>query len=335
MPWDSTFIDRVESYKLALTQVPGVINATTSGRIPGDRLGRSFGIRVSDQEADVHYTLSHMSADYSFFDTYNVPLLTGRNFLPTDHNPDFQKLNKVIINKNAVQLLGIKSVEDAIGKEIVWGDNGTRKWTIIGVVGDFHQEALQKPMEPMIFRPVYSTYSSTSIKIKSDDQQKTLAGIEAVYKKFFPGNSFEYSFLEESYKRQYNDDSRFGKVVSIFTGLAIIVSCLGLIGLSSYTAMQRTKEIGIRKVLGASLVNIISILSVDFVRLVLIASILSLPIAYFSMQNWLQSYAYRISPGLVQFILPLVIVIVIAGITISFQVLKTAMTNPADTLKYE
>jgi putative ABC transport system permease protein len=336
MPWDSTFIDRVESYKLALTQVPGVINATTSGRIPGDRLGRSFGIRVSDQPADAHYTLSNMGVDYSFFDTYDIPLLTGRRFLPTDHNPDFQKLDKVIINKNAVQLLGIKSVEEAVGKEVLWGgNNGQRKWTIVGVVGDFHQEALQKPMEPMIFRPMYSTYSPTSIKIKSNDEHKTLAGIEATYKRFFPGNSFEYSFLEDSYKRQYNDDARFGTVVSIFTVLAIIVSCLGLIGLSSYTAMQRTKEIGVRKVLGASLVNIVSILSVDFVKLVLIASLLSLPIAYFSMQNWLQSYAYRISPGFAQFALPLAIVILIAGITISFQVVRTAMTNPADTLKYE
>ena len=335
MPWDSTFIERVESYKLALTQVPGVVNATTSWQIPGDRLGRAFGIRVSDQPADAHFTLSNMGVDYSFFDTYNIPLLTGRKFLPTDHNPHFEKLNTVIINKNAVQLLGIRSVEDAIGKEVVWGDNGKRKWTIVGVVGDFHQEALQKPMEPMIFRPSYSTYSPTSIKIKTNDEQKTLAGIEAVYKKFFPGNSFQYSFLEDSYKRQYNDDTRFGKVVSIFTVLAIIVSCLGLIGLSSYTAMQRTKEIGIRKVLGASLVNIVSILSVDFVRLVCIAAILSLPIAYISMQNWLQSYAYRITPGWVQFILPLAIVIVIAGITISFQVVKAAMTNPSETLKYE
>jgi len=335
MAWDSTFIERVESYKLALTQVPGVVSATTSGRIPGDRLGRSFGIRLSDQDAETHYTLSNMGVDYSFFDTYNIPLLTGRKFIPTDHNPDFQKLNKVIINKNAVQLLGIKSVEEAIGKEIVWGNNGARKWTIVGVVGDFHQEALQKPMEPMIFRPMYSTYSATSVKIKASDEKKTLADIEAVYKKFFPGNSFEYSFLEDSYKRQYNDDTRFGKVVSIFTVLAIIVSCLGLIGLSSYTAMQRTKEIGIRKVLGASMVNIVSILSVDFVRLVFIASILSLPVAYFSTQNWLQSYAYRISPGFVQFILPLMIVVVIAAITISFQIIKTAMTNPANTLKYE
>jgi putative ABC transport system permease protein len=276
-----------------------------------------------------------LGVDYNFFDTYNVSLLAGRKFLPTDHNPDYDKLNKVIINKNAAQLLGIKRVDEAIGKEIIWGDNGSRKWTIVGVVNDFHQEGLQKPMEAMIFCPAYSTYSPTSVKIRTTDVQKTLAAIEETYKKFFPGNSFEYSFLEDKYKLQYNDDTRFGKIVSIFTLLAIIVSCLGLIGLSSYTAVQRTKEIGIRKVLGASLMNIVSILSVDFIRLVVIASVLSLPVAYFSTQNWLERYAYRISPHWLQFILPIGLILLIAAVTISFQVLKTAMTNPAETIKYE
>jgi putative ABC transport system permease protein len=190
-------------------------------------------------------------------------------------------------------------------------------------------------MEPIFFRPVYSTSSPTSVKINTKDLQKTVAEIEATYKKFFPGNSFEYTFLEDRYRRQYNDDTRFGKVVGIFTVLAIIVSCLGLVGLSSYTATQRTKEIGIRKVLGASLANIVTILSFDFIRLVLIAVMLSLPIAYFSMQNWLEEYAYRITPDWTLFVFPIGIIILIAAVTISFQIIKTAMTNPAETVKYE
>jgi putative ABC transport system permease protein len=335
MPWDSTFVDRVESYKHALTQVSGVVNATTTGRLPGDRLGRSFGVRLSDQGSDAQYTLTNLNVDHNFFDTYNVSLLAGRKFLPSDHDPDFQKLTKIILNKNAVQLLGIKSPDEAIGKEIIWGNNGTRKWTIIGVVANFHQEGLQKPMEPIFFRPVYSTYSPTSVRLNTKDLQKTVADIEKTYKKFFPGNSFEYSFLEDKYRRQYNDDTRFGMVIGIFTVLAIIVSCLGLIGLSSYTAAQRTKEIGIRKVLGASLTNIVTILSIDFVKLVFIALLLAVPIAYFSMQNWLEGYAYRITPHWTQFVFPLAIVLTIAAITISFQILKTAMTNPAKTIKYE
>jgi len=167
------------------------------------------------------------------------------------------------------------------------------------------------------------------------EKEKTIAGIEQAYKKFFPGNLFEYYFLDQSYQTQYNDETRFQKVISVFTVLAIIVSCLGLVGLSSYMATQRTKEISVRKVLGASIVNVISILSIDFVRLVLIAAILSFPIAYFSIQKWLQGYAYRVTPGWMQFVLPALMIVLIAAMTVSFQVIRTARKNPAETLKYE
>jgi putative ABC transport system permease protein len=335
MEFDTTFISRVEDFKNELHKIPGVVHATTSGRLPGDRLGRNFNIRLSDQPAETNYTLSNMSVNYDFFETMGVKIVAGRGFLPADHHADFQQLKSIILNENAVNLFGFKNPEEIIGKEIIWGNNGTRKWTIIGVVNNFHQEALHKPMEPIAFRPSYSTYAPVSIKIETEDKTRLLASVEATYKKFFAGNSFEYFYLEDRYNNQYNDDTRFGKVVSIFTGLAIIVACLGLIGLSSYTAIMRTKEIGIRKVLGASVTSIVSILSVDFVRLVVIASILSLPIAYYSMNKWLESYTYRINLGWMLFVLPVFIVVLIAMITIGFQVLKTALTKPVDTLKYE
>ncbi|GHN03226.1 ABC transporter permease [Cytophagales bacterium WSM2-2] len=335
--WDSTFIQRVENYKQELTKINGVINATTSGKTPGARLGRSFGIRLSDQPATLRFTMSQLNVDYSFFDTYQISIVAGRKFLPTDHKVKWEDLNTVILNLNAVKLLGISNAQEAIGKEVAWGQvNGQpRKWRIVGVVKDYHQEALRNPMEPMIFRPSYSTYSPTSIRIEPDNKQEIIARIESVYKKFFPGNSFEYSFLEDNYRRQYSDDTRFGKVISIFTGLAIIISCLGLIGLSSYTAVQRTKEIGIRKVMGASLYSIVSLLSLDFIKLVLISALVSLPIAYWAMQNWLTAYAYHISLGWLLFLTPVVVILFIAAFTISFQVVKAAMTNPAKTLKYE
>jgi putative ABC transport system permease protein len=190
-------------------------------------------------------------------------------------------------------------------------------------------------MEAMVFRPFYSPGYPTSIKLKHGDRAQVREAVEKVYHQFFPDDGFVFSYLEDSYMRQYDDDNRFGRVVSIFTGLAIIISCLGLIGLSSYTAVQRTKEIGIRKVLGASLFNIVSILSIDFIRLVLVATLLSLPIAYFAMQSWLQGYAYRIPLTAALFVVPVVVIVVIAVVTISFQILKTAMSNPAETLKYE
>jgi putative ABC transport system permease protein len=335
LEYDSTFIVRMEDFKNELSGITGVLNATTSWRLPGDRLGRAFNIRIEGQPADLRYTVSQLGIDYDYFKTMDVELLVGRQFEATDHDPDFSKLKSIIINKNALTLFGFKDPQEAIGQNVLWGDDGARKWTIIGVVCDYHQEALQKPMEPMVFRPTYSTYSPISIKIQSADKTQMISHIESVYKKFFPGNSFEYTFLQDRYNNQYQDENRFGKIVSIFTGLAIVVACLGLIGLSSYTAIMRTKEIGIRKVLGASVASIVSILSIDFVRLVAIASMLSLPIAYYGMTKWLEAYTYRISLGWTLFATPVFIVIVIAAVTIGLQVLQTALTKPMDTLKYE
>ncbi len=332
MGWDSTYIQRVEAYKHELSRIKGVLISTTSNNIPGGRLGRAFDVHLLDQEVSSRFTMSFLAVDHSFFDTYNIPLVAGRKYTMTDHNFDWNAVANIIFNVNAIKLLGIQSPEEAIGKRV---NIRGKEWNIVGVVSDYHQQALKNPMEPMLFYPSYSTYNVTSIKIESGQTQETIAAIEHVFKKFFPDNAFQYSFLEERFNNQYRDDNRFGKVVSIFTILAIIISCLGLIGLSSYTAVQRTKEIGIRKVLGASLASIVSILSADFIKLILIASILSLPIAYFSMENWLEVYAYRIPLNWILFVVPIVVILFIAAITMSFQIVKTAMTNPADTLKYE
>lgn len=336
MPWDSTTINRIENYKHDLAQINGVAHVATSGNLPGERLGRTFGIRLSDQPSDSKYTMSILNVDHDFIDTYGLKLLAGRKFEVTDHKANYQDITALMINASAAKLLDISNPEDAVGKEIIWGNNGTRKWTIIGVVNDFHQESFKNPMEAMVFRPTYSTYHEASVKLNNGvDALAILPQLEATFNKYFPDNSFRYFFLEDTYKTQYNDDNRFGKVISTFTVLGIIISCLGLIGLSSYTALQRTKEIGIRKVLGASLFSIISLLSADFMKLVLLATLLALPLAYFAMENWLMTYAYRIPLEWLLFVMPVLLILFIAGFTISFYVLKTARTNPAETLKYE
>lgn len=332
--YDSTFNERVEAYKDELMKVPGVVKASTSGRLPGDRLGRGFGFRLTDQSSEAHYTMSSVRADHGYLETMGVRLVAGRYLLPSDHFDNFDDVKSVVINVNAVKLFGLRSAEDAVGKEMFWDPREDRRFTIVGVVGDYHQESLQKPMEAIVFFPAYGNFS-TSIRINTTERQQVISGVEEVYKKFFPGNSFEYFFLEDRYNNQYKDDTRFGKIVSIFTVLVIIVACLGLIGLSSYTAVLRTKEIGIRKVLGASVSNLVSILSADFVKLVLAASFLAVPIAYIAMNKWLEGYTYRITPNWILFVLPVLVILVISAFTISFQVLKTAMTNPVDTLKNE
>ena len=336
LQYDSTFNTRIEDFKEEVKKISSVINATTTWRVPGDRLGRAFNVRVDGQPADMHYTISHVGVDHDFFKTMDIKVVGGRTFLPSDHRINFDDLNTVVINKHAMRLFGFKNPDDAVGQQLLWGNDGTRKWTIVGVVNDYHQEGLQKPMEAMVFRPAYSTDSPILVKIESGTNvEEAISNVKTLYQKFFAGNSFEYDFLEDQYKAQYRDDQRFGKVIGVFTGIAIVVACLGLIGLSSFTAAQRTKEIGIRKVLGATVMNVVSILSIDFIKLVIFAALISIPIAYISMREWLDGYTYRIDLNWILFALPVIMVILIATITICFQVLKVAMTKPAETLKCE
>ncbi|MFZ6011802.1 MAG: ABC transporter permease [Bacteroidota bacterium] len=328
--WDSTFIGKVEGMKHKLSALSDVVAVSTSGRMPGTRLGRTFNLRLKERSAE-HYTMSHFPVDYNFFDTYKIPLLAGRKFQATDHHFDWDKINTVVLNKNATSLLGFKDPQDIVGKEITfWG----RTWTVVGVVGDFHQESLRNPKEPIFFFPVYGQ-NAISIRLNSRDYEKTIPTIEAAFNEFFPDNIFEYYFIEDRYKAQYNDEARFAKVVNIFTLLAVIVSCLGLIGLSSYAAVQRTKEIGIRKVMGATVTNILSMLSAGFIKLVAIAIVISIPITWILMQNWLSTYAYHITIQWTVFILPIFLIVFIAVITISSQITKAALSNPSDSLRHE
>jgi putative ABC transport system permease protein len=240
-------------------------------------------------------------------------------------------INTAIVNRKATQLLGFKEPKDIIGRQMTfWG----RQFNIVGVVGDFHQESLRNPKEPILFLPTYG-HGTTSVRLDTKNYEAMIPDIENAYKKFFPDNVFEYFFIEDSYKQQYDDEARFAKVVNIFTLLAIIVSCLGLIGLSSYAAVQRTKEIGIRKVLGATVSNILAMLSFDFVKLVMAAIVLSIPIAYYFMENWLSTYAYKITLTWTVFVLPMIFILTIAIVTISSQIIRVAYADPSRSLRHE
>ncbi|MGC3946075.1 MAG: ABC transporter permease [Chryseolinea sp.] len=329
---DSTLIPRFQAYEQELAAVPGVLSAATSNNIPGARLGRVFNVHLASMPESSNVTFSFIGVDYNFLDTYGMKIVAGRNFDATDHNADWEKIRSVIINRRAARLLNIPDDEQAVGQHVNFWE---RDWTIIGVTPDFHQQGLKREMEPIVLFPVYSTYARTSVKVEKDQMAAAIAKIEAVFKKHFPENSFDYFVLDEYYKGQYKDEDRFAKVVNIFAVLAVVISCLGLIGLSSYTIAQRTKEIGIRKVLGASTPGIVALLSVDFMRITLLASLLALPLAWFAMKAWLESYPYRIAPGWVLFVVPVFSILIITAITVSFQIVRTAGVNPAKTLKYE
>src|SRR5579862_815786 len=331
-PWDSTFITRENSFSAALSQIPGIVGAANFWNIPGGETGRSFSIRRADQPATTHFTMRHTAISLGYIPLYGLKILAGRDFSPGDFNPDFSKLHNIILNESATRLLGFAAPGDAIGKRIFRGD---QKWDIIGVINDYHQKSLRYPIEPTLVMPAYSTSSMISVKVSSTDFPSTIAQIKKYYDEFFPGNLFDFFFLDQRYNQQYANDQLFGKVFAVFSGFAIFIACLGLLGLSLFATAQRTKEIGVRKVLGASVSNIIVLLSRDFVKLVLVSIVIASPIAWFIMNGWLQDFAYRTQMSLWIFLGAGLLAIGIALATISFQAVRAATANPVRSLRSE
>ncbi len=332
MDFDSTFMARENSFKEEVKQIANVRGATTSNRVAGDELGRAFNVHRSDDNSGNHFTVRNTGGDYDFLQVYGIKLLDGRNFSRADYNADFRKLHNIIINASAVKLLGFSSNNDAIGKSISMFGN---KWDVIGVINDYHQKSFRYPLEPTVLLPTYGTYNPISVKVNAANVSSTIDAIKRLYTKYFPGNLFDYYFLDEKFNEQYKNDQLFGKAFSIFAGFAIFIASLGLLGLSLFATTQRTKEIGVRKVLGASVTNIVLLLSKDFIRLIIIAFIIASPVAYFVMHQWLQDFAYRINIEWWVFAIAGVLAVFIALATISFQAIRAAMANPVNSLRTE
>jgi putative ABC transport system permease protein len=207
--------------------------------------------------------------------------------------------------------------------------------TIVGVMADYHQEGLQKPIVPILLRLTPEIRSYYSLKINPENIQATIEAINKTWKNHFPFEPFNYFFLDESFDQQYKADRLFGKVFGLFAFLAIFIACSGLLGLSSYNIIQRTKEIGIRQVLGASAKRIMMLLLKDFIGPVLTGLLIALPLGWFFMHNWLQDYAYRISLSVWMFVFSSLIAVIIAAFTLCFHVVKAAVANPAKSLRTE
>ncbi|HEV2480588.1 MAG TPA: ABC transporter permease [Puia sp.] len=331
--FDSTFIDKENTFRYQLSQLPGVAGAATAWNPMGGETGRDFGVRRSDQDNSVHFTMRQNGVSAGFIGLYKIKVLAGRDFVNTDFNPDFSKLHNLILNEKATKLLGFATPQDAIGKMISRGDMAL--WTVIGVIDNYHQKSLRFELEPTLLLPVYSTYSQIAVKVTSADVPATVASIRKTFDAFFPGNYFNYYFLDEKYNEQYTNDRLFGEAFSIFAGFAIFIACLGLLGLSLFATMQRTKEIGVRKVLGASVGNIVLLLSGDFIRLVVVAILIASPVAWFIMHRWLQDFAYRVDVAWWVFVAAGVLAVAIALVTISFQAVRAAMANPVRSLRSE
>jgi putative ABC transport system permease protein len=330
--FDSAFMAKENSFKQELRNIAHIRGATTSNRIAGDEMSRAFNVHRSDDNSGKYYTVRTMGADFDFLDVYGIKLLAGRKLSVADYNPDYNKLHNVLINASAVKQLGFASIQDAVGRSVTMYN---KKWDVIGVINDYHQKSLRFPKEPIIIQPFYSTYNPFSIKVDPVNLTATMNAIKEKYTAFFPGDIFDYYFLDDKFNAQYKNDQLFGKAFSIFAGFAIFIASLGLLGLSLFTTAQRTKEIGVRKVLGASISNIVLLLSNDFIKLVIVGFVLAIPLAYYVMHSWLQDFAYRIDLEWWVFAVAGLLAFTIAIATISYQAIKAAVANPVKSLRTE
>ena len=240
------------------------------------------------------------------------------------------------MNEQAAKLMGFANPQAAIGQPMVWKERpDSEGFKIIGVVKNFHHLGLKSRYDPILLTLDHEFDAFYSCKVKARDISKTIAQLKQTYESFFPGNPFDYFFLDEFFNQQYQADQQFGQVFGLFAGLAILVACLGLLGLSSFATTQRTKEIGVRKVLGASVSNLLLLLSKDFIKLVLLANLVAWPLTYWGIGQWLDNYAFRIDVSWWLFVLPGLLVLLIALLTVSYQTIKTARANPVKTLRYE
>lgn len=326
---DSTYGSRQESFKTNILSNSNIYEMTVSTSIPGEEISwvnNSVGRQGADPKD--RNSCHFLQVDDDFFDTYDMELLVGRNFSAEYGN----EWRAVILNEATVDLLGFESVEKSVGQELYVDDD---TFHIVGVAANYHQQSLNQAYYPMVFQ--FSPYSRAyySLKVNTQHLPQTLSFIEKQWDATFTANPLHYFFLDDYFNHQYQSDQQFARAFLLFAVLAIFIACLGLFGLSSYMVVQRTKEIGIRKVLGASVQSILTLLSWDFIRLVLIASVVALPIAYFFMQKWLNNYAFRIEIGWWLMLIPVVIVLFIALFTVSFQTIKAALTNPVKSLRYE
>ncbi|MEQ9425574.1 MAG: ABC transporter permease [Cyclobacteriaceae bacterium] len=326
--------DKVESYKNEVLQNTKILNGTITSFLPvGTSNNNTVFFPGTSPEGQNTYVMSNWRVDYDYIPTLGMELVAGRN-LSRDFPSDSLG---IIINEAAARQLGF---EDPLGETITTfgGDDPSSpeydSYKIVGVVKDFHYESLRTNITPLVLYLGHSR-GYVSFKIQGNDVQETVSFLQKKWDEFAPGQPFAYSFLDQRFSSIYENEQKIGNIFSVFAFLAIFIACLGLFGLAAFTAEQRYKEIGVRKVLGASITSIMALLSKEFIKLMIIAFVLAVPLAYYGMDLWLQDFAFRTELQPMTFVLAGVITFVISWTTMSFQSLRAARTNPVKALRDE
>ena len=333
IPYTTALTPQYEAFRNELLQNSSIKNLTRSSRIPTGRLLDAMGtsIAVGDSMQPLSVDLKYLTVDHDFMPTYGIGIKAGRNF---SRNFSTDSTN-YIINEAAARVLGFKTDADAIGKDIQYGG---LKGKIIGICNDFHFESMHQKIIPLLMAmpsPRAGGYNVLSLKLSNNNINSVIQAIENTWYKFLPEAPFTFTFLDERYEQLYEAEQKQGTLFTLFAFIAIFIACLGLFGLSAFSITQRIKEIGIRKVLGASVANIVGLLSKDFLKLVGIAALIAFPVAWYVMHNWLEDFAYRTNIAWWIFVVAGIIASAIAIFTISFHAIKAAVANPVKSLRTE
>jgi len=301
--------------------------------LPDDEMGTTTGINMVDALEESSFNFYIYLQDAAFIDAMKMTLLAGENFLPNGHHrPQDDEIGEVLVNEEAIRLWGIPNPETAIGKEIdMWGN----KWRIRGVIKNFHQAGAKDNYIPMIHIHAPRSADFASIRLQPGRTAEQLDNVRNLYKETFPNSPFDYFFMDQEYDKLYRADERFSQVFSLLTGFAILIACIGLFGLVSFTVIKRSREIGIRKVLGAGVGSIIGLLGREFIGLVALASVVAIPLTYWLISQWLERYAFRIDLSPWLFVIPIIIMVLIATVTVLTQTYQIAVSNPVDSIRDE
>lgn len=315
-----------------ISALPYVVNFCHTGVVPGNYYSfNAAGIVKQGEKPDESKKSYAMGIiDDRYLNVFQIGLAAGRNFTLLEAEQAWEKSQKLMINESAARQLGFESPQKAAGAIIDWG----QPFEIVGVVKDYNHQGLQKAIDPIIFMPRRSG-GMLVVQLATTNMQQQLKELEALYKAAYPGNPFEYHFVDQKYNEQYITEKQYSQVFALASSLAIFIACLGLFGLASYMTEQRTKEIGVRKVLGASIAGILALVSKDFLRLVIVSILIACPIAGYLMKRWLQDFAYQTEIVWWMFVGAGGLVIIIAVITVGFQSLKAALMNPTQSLRNE
>lgn len=328
----------LETFKTELKKSSNVVSITSGYGLPGDRFAGD-GVKTFGNDGEKDRSANVFIADHDYVKTLGLRIVAGRDFsraMSTDENEAF------LINEAAVKEWGYGTPEKALGQRLAWNEwepkdtaNPVKRGKIIGVVQDFHYKSLHERVTPSVIQVYPRVQYAVAVKLRTADIKNTIAYINGVWSKFLPGYPLDYKFMDETYGTMYKAETKLSDLLWIFTVMAIVVGCMGLFGLAAFSAEQRTKELGIRKVLGANAFNIVGLLSKNFLVLVAISAVIAFPVAWWAMNNWLEDFPYRITISWWIFGIAIVAALGIALITVSFQAIKAALTNPVKSLRTE